>query len=269
MARNDIHPLNTFAEGTRHQFQKEGVLSKMSMAFFTGAESFNRGVTFLGAVSKVQDAGGTAKAAQQAGQDAILRTQFHYGTANKPALLRNVFLRVPGQFKNYLAQQLTFISGLDRKELPRFLLSMGLMAGALGIPGLDALDAIGAWLFDGWSLILAMKEKALEELAAGEMRGSLATLLTRGISGLAGVDMVGRVGLGDKSLPMSVRDWEGPWISTIKNAARHGAEASSLADQVRNLSPGLGNPLKVLETYRNGGTMLNPWKRGASRVRAQ
>ena len=261
MERHDIHPLNTFAEGTRHQFQKEGKLSKMSMAFFTGAEGFNRGVTFLGAMSKAQNAGKSAGEARGEARDTMNRTQFHYGSAQKPEMLRNVLLRVPGQFKNFVAQQLAFVAGLSRKEVPMFLLSMTMLAGTLGIPGIDAIDAITDWLAD-FSPIAWMKEQALKALAEGELAGGVATFLTRGASGLAGVDMTGRVGMGDRFLPMQVRDWEGAWVSTVKNAVRHGRENASIEDQIRNLSPGLGNPLKVLEAYRNGGSVTSPWKRG-------
>ena len=42
-------------------------------------------------------------------------TQHHYGPANKAEILRNVFLRVPGQFKNYMFQQIAFTFELGRK----------------------------------------------------------------------------------------------------------------------------------------------------------
>ena len=261
MARHDIIPLDNMAEGTRHQFRRESLLSKASMLFFTGAEGFNRGTTFLGAYNKAIEEGQTPAAAQKYAQEVMIRTQFHYGTANKPEPLRNVFLRVPFQFKNFVAQQISFAFGLSRKELPRFMLSMALLAGTLGIPGLDAVDEIMQALFD-WSPISAMKMAAIDALAEGELVGGMATFLTRGVPGLGGVDMTGRVGLGDKFLPLSVRDWKGPWVGTLENAIRHGEEATSLADQIRNISPGVGNPLKMLEVMNNGGVVTNPWKRG-------
>ncbi len=61
---------------------------------------------------------------------------------------------------------------------------------------------------------------------------------------------------------MQLRDWKGPWISTVDNAIRHGRETVSVADQLRNLSPGLGNPLKTIEAMQNGGVWTSPWKRG-------
>lgn len=260
MERHDISPLANMAEGTRHQFQKEGKLSKLSMIWFTGAESFNRGVTFLGALNRAQGEGKTAGEAQDYANAMMLRTQFHYGASNKPELLRNNFARVPLQFKNFVAQQLTFVFGLSRSELPRFLLSTVLVAGALGIPGLDALDALMDWLFD-FSPIAAMKGAAIDALSQGELAGGVATFITRGVPGLAGVDMTGRVGMGDKFLPLQVRDWKGAWWSTVENAVRHGAEGARLVDHLRNVSPGVGNPLKTLEEWQGGGVQRSPWKR--------
>ena len=262
MERHDIHPLNTFAEGTRHQFQGEGKLSKISMAFFTSAEGLNRGVTFLGAVSKATGEGKSTGEAHQFAREAMRRTQFHYGAADKPELYRNVLLRVPAQFKNYVSQQIAFAFGLDpKKELPMFLMSLALLTGALGLPLLDLIDDITDQVAD-FSPIAMMKEEALKALARSELEGGIATFILRGAPGLAGVDMTGRAGMGDKFLPLTLRDWEGPWISTIKNAVRHGAEGASIEDHIRNVTPGFGNPLKVLEAQRNGGVMTSVWKRG-------
>ena len=260
LERMDINPLDTFAEGTRHKFKKESKLSKVSMVFFSTAEGFNRSVTALGAMNKAQRKGWSHKRAKDFANETIDRTQFHYGASDKPELLRNTLLRVPLQFKNFVAHQLAFVFGLKRKELPLFLLSMALVAGTLGVPGLDFVDTLSDWLFDV-SPIAMMKEAALDAAVEGELEGGIATFLTRGVPGLAGVDMTGRIGMGDKFLPMQFRDWKGPWISTVENAVRHGREEAHWTHQMRNLSPGLGNPLVVLDAWQNGGQVRSPWKR--------
>ena len=86
--------------------------------------------------------------------------------------------------------------------------------------------------------------------------------MTRGLPGLMGVDVSGRIGMGDKFLPLQPRDWPGPWANTMQNAVRHGRENTTFADQVRNISPGLGNPAKAFEAWQNEGVITNPWKRG-------
>ena len=261
LVKNDMNPAFGFNEGTKNQFQKESILSKMSMLAFTSAEGFNRSVAMLGAINRAERQGLSWGQAVQAGRRAAERTQFHYGPANKPELLRGNFLRVPLQFKNFIAQQMSFVLGLRGAEVPRFLLAMFLTAGALGIPGLDALDWLMEVMFD-WSPIAAIKEGALEMAAKGELESGLGQLIARGMPGLGGIDISGRTGMGEKFLPMQIRDFTGPWISTVTSAARHAQEGAAITDQIRNLSPGLGNPLKAIEAAGAGGQMTSPWKRG-------
>ena len=263
LVKNDVNPTFGFGEGTKNQFQKEPALSKLSMLAFTSAEGFNRSVAFLGAVNKAERQGRSWGQAVQEGKRTMERTQFHYGPANKPELLRGNFLRVPLQFKNFVAQQMTFALGVRGKEIPRFLLSLFLVAGALGLPGLDALDWLLEVVTDGdFSPIAAIKEGALELAAKGEIEGGLGQLIARGVPGALGVEISGRTGMGEKFLPLQIRDFSGPWFSTVKNAARHAQERTGVIDQIRNLSPGLGNPLRALEAAGAGGQMTSPWKRG-------
>ena len=98
-------------------------------------------------------------------------------------------------------------------------------------------------------------------LAKGELEGDIATFVTRGVPGMIGTDISTRVGMGDKFMPLALRDYEGPWYGTIKNALRHGKEGSKLTDQIRNISPGAGNSLRSLEGWMNGGAVTSAWKR--------
>ena len=181
----------------------------------------------------------------------MLRTQFLYSNAAKPAVLRNVVGRVPLQFKNFMMQEIAFIFSLRGVEIPRFLLATFLLAGGLGIPGADLLD----WLLDliaDFSPIEEAKRLALLAQIDGEIDGTLANVLLRGLPVLFGTDLSGRIGMGDKFLPLEVRDFKGAWWSTIENASRLGEKNATIADHLRNLSTGLGAPLKALETAANG-----------------
>ena len=91
LQRMDVHPLNTLAEGTRSQFMKEGKLSRASLFAFTTTETLNRGVTALAAINKAQSEGKNSREQLEYANEVMDRTQFHYGTADKNALLRNVF----------------------------------------------------------------------------------------------------------------------------------------------------------------------------------
>ena len=234
------------------------------MSLFTGMESFNRGVAYLGGLNQAQERGMSPKDSRVHARGVMKRTQLNYEQAAKPEILRNTVFRVPLQFKNYMVQQLAFVTGLRGPELARFMVSMTLMAGTLGLPGVDVLDwlcrLVTEYIFGKeWSPILAMKEQAILSLARGDMEGSVMTLVTRGVPGLLGVDMLGRIGMGDKFIPTEMRDFEGPWPTTVINAAALGARNAHWIDQVRNISPGAGNPLKAIDAFINGGVMTNPW----------
>ena len=267
MERAGITSNVNFAEGTAHQFDKEGVLSKISMMNFTGLETFNRGVAYLGGLNQAQDRGDSPKDARVHARAVMKRTQLNYELAAKPEILRNNIARVPLQFKNYMVQQLAFVAGLRGAELARFMVSMTLMAGTLGLPGVDLLDWLTQLVTEkttgkAFSPILAMKEEAIRAIGRGDMEGNIMTFLTRGVPGLMGVDMLGRIGMGDKFIPTELRDAEGPWVSFVTNAAALGARNARIWDHIRNLSPGLGNPPKVIEAFFNGGVMTSPWHDG-------
>ena len=252
LERADIASQFKHTEAPSLMFKGEGTLAKASLFLFDTAEKFNRATAFLGGYQRAIDNGASEGEAFKAGERAMIRTQHHYGNASKPEILRNVLARVPGQFKNFVAQQITFVAGLDKKtELPFFLLSMFLVAGALGIPGLDLLDALFKWLFD-FSPILEIKKAALRAQAKGEAIGAAANVIVRGLPTLIGEDLSFRAGMGDKFLPLEIRDLWGPWVSTVKSAVTLAELNATVADHVRNLSTGLGRPLKSLEAAANG-----------------
>ena len=261
LERFDINPMQNFTEWSPNQYRREPLLLKFNMALFTGAEVFNRGSAFLGAYSRAIEAGASAKAAQEAGRSVMKRTQLDYESSAKPEALRGAFLRVPLQFKNFIAQQLRFALGLRGKEIGRFMVSMTLLAGTLGLPFADLLDELTEWT-TGFSPMTEAKALALDAMATGELVGGMATFAIRGVPGLLGLDALGRGGMGDKFLPLDARDLQGPWISTLRNAIRLGELNAGIADHIRNISPGMGNPLKAIETTVNGGVATNPWRDG-------
>lgn len=253
LGRANIKPAAKYTEGAENLFEKESRLAAASLFLFNQAEQMNRGVTFLGALARAEAGGAQRGAAMRSAERATSRTQFNYSNVNKPELLRNVLLRVPLQFKNFMAQQIAFMAGLDRKELPRFLFALGLTAGVLGLPFLDLLDELTKWLFGTEnSVIAAIKERALQAQADGDVPGWMIDFLVRGAPSLAGVDISSRVGMGDKFLPTQFRDFEGPWFSTLSQARALGEANGTAIDYIRNLSSGLGGPLKALENAAGG-----------------
>lgn len=283
MHRANIDTAYKHTEVSAHLFKREPAWKRASLFFFNAAERFNRGATYLGAYYRAIDRGATPGVAGREANKIMRRAQFDYSNVNKPELMRNVFLRVPAQFKNFVAQQMAFMFSLEKDELARFLVSLFLVAGTIGLPLVDLLDGLIDQLF-GYSPLTDIKEKALLAQAEGELSGDVMTFLTRGLPGLVGTDLSARAGMGDRFIPTQLQDLKGAWWSTIANAAQFGRESATVVDQIKNLSPGLGNPLKALEAAANGiplfenlddptriaraltdedaAVYTNPWKRG-------
>ena len=289
LLKNDIATRFRFTETSPNLFEREGKLAFLSLFAFNSAEKFNRAVAFLGAFHRAQAAGANQATAVKSAigigvrSPGMLRTQFLYSNANKPEILRNVLARVPLQFKNFVAQEIAFAFNLRGAEIPRFMVSLTLMAGTLGWAGLGLLDWITE-MFTDFSPIRWVKERALEAQSEGDLTSSVGTFLAWGLPGLLGTDLSTRIGQGDKFLPLELRDWKGPWWSTIEKAAVLGETNATLVDQLRNLSAGLGAPLKSLEAAGNGlplfetlardrqqffealgdgeARLTNPWKNG-------
>ena len=121
-----------------------------------------------------------------------------------------------------------------------------------------------------------------------QARGTLATAawltIVRGAPAtLFGEDMSSRAGMGEQFFPSAARDAWGPWLNTMRGAIQLGELQSGFVDQLVNLSPGLGKPLKAIEAAANGLPMhdvvmrpktfyeamvdnridwRNPWKNG-------
>jgi hypothetical protein len=265
LRRGNVDTAFKISEVSPHLFEQDSKLARASMFLFNQAESLNRGVAFLGAYARAEAQGHPPGKAMAYARRMLTRTQFHYGAANKPEVLRNTLLRVPLQFKNFLAQQLTFMAGLNKREAAKFMLALFLMAGLIGMPGAEMLDALTEWLF-GFSPLVEVKRLMFDAAAKGELAGGIATMLVHGLPALAGLDISSRVGM-SQIIPDEGRDLQGPWWSTIATAARHGAEGASLVDQIRNLSPGIGNPLKMVEASANG-LPVTAWPREAAKALA-
>ncbi len=252
LERADIVTQYRYTEQPTGQFAKESRIAYASLFLFNKVEQFNRAVSFLGGYQRAIDRGASEADAVAAGEKSMLRTQFHYGAAAKPEVLRNIFLRVPGQFKNFLMQQIGFIAGLDpKKELPLFLVSLFLIAGSLGLPGIDLIDILLGWFAD-FSPINEIKRYAIKAQAEGKLWGTVGNFVARGLPGIFGEDLSARAGVGDKFLPLEMRDFAGPWVSTFESAIRLGELNATIADHARNVSTGIGRPLKSLEAAANG-----------------
>ena len=243
------------ATGHEHQWDKPSKWRGYGLLAFTTAEKVNRAVTFLGGYKRALDQGKDHGAAVRAGRDLVSETQFHPGLANIPEILRSPAGRVMGQFKNFVIQQLTFVLNLRGAEIPRFLFSMFLVAGALGLPPF-ALD----WLIElltGHSPVRMLNNLLLEKIAEGGAAATAFTLLLKGLPGLLfGVDMQSRVGMGPGFVmgdpKYGLQQVAGPFGGSVAQSYDLGKERPSAGDMLRTVSPAIGNPVKMLEALAAG-----------------
>ena len=272
-----------------------GWIERNSMFLFQKAEVFNRMVAYGAGFVRAQNAGKSESQARLAGQEAWNKTQFFYDKTDTSRLLRIKGLKVGTQFKNFLFKQTAFSLGigksafLDTKPLEKEdgtmetlteaadrvrdmrivvikqLLHVFALAGALGVPGLQALD----WLIrlltsamgDEYSPILELQRLNLDLHAKGEAYGIAANVLIKGLPTLIGQDISARVGLGNRFIPYNDRlsagenlmdQFKGPWISTLINSKKLTASGATLGDQLVNISSGVGKPLKAIEMLAGG-----------------
>ena len=230
-------------------------LRQVSMLPFESVERLNRAIAFLGAYARAEAGGASPAAAAEAGREVLRRTQFHQGSANRPELLRHQLLRLPLQFKNFMLQQIGFVMGLRGAEIARFLPMVVLVAGMLGLPGLQLLDWLLEALF-GVSAIGTLREQVILAGAGGTLAGTAADVLARGLPALLGVDISSRVGLGAGFLPDSGSDLTGPAAGTVKALREVAANNGELVDYLTALGP-FGNPLKALEAAANGASITS------------
>ncbi|MBK8200425.1 MAG: hypothetical protein IPK75_18915 [Acidobacteria bacterium] len=269
LQRADVVSQWKYSEVTPNFFRKESSWRAVSMWAFNGAEGFNRAVAFLGAYERAIAAGSSEGAAFRAGREMIVRTQHHYGPANKPAILRQIVLALPAQFKNFMFQQIAFTAGLvghtRRSPMPlaRHLLALFLLAGLLGFPGADLLAALIEAL-TGWSPLDELKRQGLMAQASGSLTASFWSTMARGLPTFTGDDLSRRVGEGD-FMPKNLRDLKGPWFQKIQNAIRLGEMQADITDQIRNLSPGIGGPLRVYDALQTG-VFSSPYRRDAADI---
>lgn len=262
LTRADIRTRFRYAEDAGFAMKAESAARRVSMWAFEGAERMNRATAFLAAYHKAEADGASPAAAMEAGKEAIRRTQFHGGQANRPELIRVRAAQVPLQFKNFLLQEVAFFFGLKPTQMLAFVAMMVMLGGMLAFPGFQILD----WLWDlvtDFKMSDAVAEWIAEAQMMGDLAGTAAHVLARGLPALLGADITQRIGMGAGFLPDQGSDFYGPGPSTAVQLAQAERQRAQLVDTLLAISPG-AMPLKVLEAIANGASITAPrfWSGG-------
>ena len=240
-------------------FTEQSKLGQLSMLWFQSAESLNRATSFFAGYIKAEKQGKNREQAIKSGLFAVQQQQFSYDNAAKPGVLRNTFLRVPLQFKNWFIQELVFISGLRGAEIPRFLASTFVLAGALGHPAYMLLSQLISLITGGeYEPDEDLKEWAINESAKGNLNGMVGQFITHGAPSIiseggtgVGINLTNRVGFGDRFLPSEISDFYGPFVNTLITSSKLKQEGATAVDHLVNLSPAF-KPLKSIEAMAGG-----------------
>lgn len=253
MERAGVQTLYRINEAGPVLAEHESRMAKFSMWAFQSAENINRSVAFFGAYARAMDAGRSPRDAFEDATRVVRDTQFHMGNANKPELLRQQWARMPGQFKNFLFQQIARLFSIPRSKVAKTVATMSVLGGALALPGFQIMDAGVKLLTGGWSPQSAIERTVLEYQAVGGWAANTATVFARGLPALY-TDISQSVGMGVGFIPATGSDLSGPWWSKIGAQQEAAAKNAGLVDRLAALSPGL-NALKALEAAANGMTI--------------
>jgi len=228
---------NYFGRGSNPIDWTKGAASltrDLGMLPFTFGIDFTRRVAAVGAYIQATDRGLSPAEARNYARNVLDRTTGQYNPADNPALFRHL-PSTAVQFKAFATKTMQFIYGLRGAEIPRFLAAIG----ALGFTSFPAIRTV----FN----MLGQPGQEAENYLKRQF-----PVASRGVFGMAGVDIPSGVGLGDLSITREntpLAGLAGPLASdiySVGSAAINKAiqpysreNQQKLDDSLRNLSPEL------------------------------
>jgi hypothetical protein len=200
---HEIHQLMADASGsTLGSSLRARAITKAWGSFFSLSEAFNRRVTFLAAYQTAMDMG--QKALEQKGfkdayafaQRAIIETQGLYSKTNRPNWARGAIGATLFTFRQFSISYIEFFNRLPPKQK---VLALGILILAAGIQGIpfaddleDLIDTLGQTMGYNTNSKKFIRKKTMELLG-----DDLGAILVGGLSQQTGVDMSGRLGMGN------------------------------------------------------------------------
>lgn len=191
VAPQDIHQL--MAEANTRNKGWRAVMAVWG-APFAEAETINRRMTFIAAYRGAQEKGEADPYA--AAVRAVTETQGLYNRGNRPEWARGALGASAFTFKQYSIAYVEMFNRMDRTGKLYALAILLMLGGVEGLPFSqdveDLIDTLGRWL--GFA---TTSSKTLHDTVARAVGKHLADYLTRGVSVGTGVDVSGRLGLGN------------------------------------------------------------------------
>ena len=249
MERAGIESLFRVSESGPVLAQEESRLAKWSMWPFQTAENSNRATAFFGGYERALSEGKSPGDAMEEGVKVMRKTQFPSVSADKAEILRQQWARMPLQFKNFMVHAIARMFELTIPQLTRMVVALTVLGGALALPGFQIMNQLSK-LISGWDMEQVVEREVLNQHAAGNMPGNIATILAHGLPAYF-TDISKSVGMGAGFLPMDAAGWMGPWIGTIKSQQQANEANAGIVDRLALASPSF-NWLKSLEAAANG-----------------
>jgi predicted RNA methylase len=278
----DAHILRRLDVVTDHRYTEENeiiaptmnAMRRLSMFWFERAERMNRATAAMGAYHRALDGGASAGEAFEAARELMTRTQFHQGLANRPELLRQQWSRLPLQFWNFMFQQIAFFFGLRNpayrafdprswltSEVGRMMIALFVVAGALGLAGLQILDWLLKPLLDDAPTLLLRLWAIDKGASAGPEVMSALQVLLRGFPALANVDITERVGMGKGFLPEQWSDFLGAGIGSLVRMRELARREAPLMEQLGAITPAF-NQAREIAGAVTGDPRTSGFRRG-------
>ena len=234
-----------YSKGTKSSYNdKIQKLTQKSMWMFEKGDMFVRKVAIMAGYQQGLANGLTPADAIKFAVEVNRKANFDNSVIDSSGLFRNLSVlgSVGLQFKKYGLKQLEFcydtlISGKDMGEKKRFLATMMLMGGIMGIPFLDLFDEILKGLF-GKTIDEDLRQYAIENMGTGAQK-ELVEFMLYGGGSLVGIDLSRRAGQANL-LGGSTENFF-PAIGRTMNLIKHVRENGVTSQAIADIVPSAGN----------------------------
>lgn len=192
---HEVHQLMADASGSSFGSNLQARAAvKLWGSLFSNAESFNRRITFIAAYQVAMETGQSDPYAFA--RRAVYETQGIYSKVNRPNWARGGVGATLFTFKQFTISYLEWWRRLPKREKALAFAILVLFAGTEGLPFMDdiedLIDTIGQTL--GYN---TNSKKAIRHAMVDTLGKTAGTMLNTGLLSMTGVDVSGRLGLGN------------------------------------------------------------------------
>ena len=234
-----------------------GKINKASMSIFKVSEQTVRIGTVLAAYESGIKRGMSHEEAIDFAKEVNQKSNFDYSVADAPNIFRrgSFLAQLALQFKKYGIKELEVMADMlsprtSRKQKLIFWGTYLLAAGLCGLPALDWLDPLFAWVTGTKSPKLAVQAAIMEAAGGTPMGKFIGRMAMYGLpSSLVGVDLSSRVGMSDV-VPTELKGFLPPLATKIPQFMQDIFSEAKI-NAVRDFSPAIYNQIAAWGTGKS------------------